>query len=81
MDLKERLEQAKQELNDLRTAYRMTLAGQSWSTKDGESSRSVTNVSLSTLAEEIRKKECEVMNLENRINRTTGKAFRGRVIW
>lgn len=81
MDLKARLEQAKTELKELRDAYRMALSGQSWTTKDGESSRSVTNVSLSTLADEIRRKESEIASLESRIEGTTGKAFRGRVIW
>lgn len=81
MTLNERLEQAKTELQSLRDAYKRALAGQSWTTKDGESSRSVVNVSLSALADEIRKKEQEVQNLEDRLEGKTSHAFRGRLIW
>lgn len=81
MDLNERLQVARTELSELKEAYRRALAGQSWSTKDGESSRSVTNVSLSVLADEIRRKENEIQNLEDRISGITSKAFRGRMVW
>lgn len=81
MNLQERLEQARAELQDLKSAYKRALTAQSWNTKDGESSRSVTNASLAVLADEIRKKEAEVSNLEDRISGRTSKAFRGRLIW
>lgn len=81
MNLKEQLERAKTELEELRAAYKRTLAAQSWNTKDGESSRSVTNVSLSVLSDEIRKKEVEVRALEDRAAGRTSSAFRGRMIW
>ena len=77
----ERLELARQELQDLKTAYKRTLSAQSWQTKDGESSRSVTNVSLAELSKQIQAKQKEVDMLEDRLEGRSSGAFRVGVKW
>lgn len=82
MDLQERLTQARAELEDLQKAYRRALTAQSWQTKDGESTRSVTNANISYLANLVRQKQREVDNLQDRIDgKCTGGAFRVGVRW
>lgn len=74
MTLTERIDIAYQELADLEKAYKRTLSAQSWSTKDGDSQRSVTNVSLAELSRQIVAKKTEIANLERRL-RGGSKAF------
>lgn len=81
MTLEEKLIQARADLESLREAYKRTLTAAAWEQKDGESSRSITNTSLSVLVKEISKKEKEIENLENRINGTSASAFRVGVKW
>lgn len=76
MTLNEKLAQAQQDLESLREAYQRVLTAQSWEQKDGEASRSVTNVSLATLVKEIARKEKEIENLEARIDGVSPSAFR-----
>lgn len=60
----EKLARLRDELAGLKATYNRVLAAQSWETGDGQNSRRVTNVSLSSLSAEIRKKEKEIEYLE-----------------
>lgn len=62
-----RLNELKERLSTLRSSYNRTLAAQSWETRDGMNSRSVTNANLSDLSKEIRRVEREIESLENQL--------------
>lgn len=81
MTVAEKLEKANNELAELEKAYKVALKAASWETKDGQSSRSVTNVSLSILASEIDKKKIEISKLECQLEGRSSKAFRVGVKW
>lgn len=61
---RQRLEELYNELDSLQEAFNRTLAAQSWATRDGMSSRDVTNPDLADLAWEIREKRKEIDALE-----------------
>lgn len=78
---REQLQKARAELQELEKAYSMVLKAQAWSTKDGDSSRSVTNQSLAAVSDEIRKKKAEIKALEEAIAGRTSSAMRAGVRW
>lgn len=81
MTVAEKLKKANEELVELERSYKVALKAASWETRDGQSSRSVTNVSLSVLASEIDKKKLEIDRLECQLEGRSGKAFRVGVKW
>jgi hypothetical protein len=81
MTIEEKLTIARQELAELEKARTRALTAQSWESKDGDSSRRVSNASLSVIVEEIRKKKAEIEALESKLTGKTGKAFRMGVLW
>lgn len=82
MTLNEKLIQAQEELVELQKAYKRALAGQQWQTRDGDSTRSVTNQNLSVLSDEINKKKAEIASLENQIaTGRTGRSAKVNVYW
>lgn len=81
MTVAEKLQKANNELAELERSYKVALKAASWETRDGQSSRSVTNVSLAVLASEIDKKKLEISRLESQLEGRSGKAFRVGVKW
>lgn len=81
MTTAEKLQKAQQELQELESAYRSAIKAASWKTQDGQSSRSVQNVSVAVLADQISKKKAEIETLENIAAGRSGKAFRVGVRW
>jgi len=82
MTLEEKLAIAKSELEALKKAYLNAIKAASWDSRDGDSRRSVTNQSLSTLSKEIDRKEAEIVYLESQIanHGYSGRAFRVGIV-
>lgn len=59
-----KLQQLYERLEELKSAYKRALTAQSWETKDGMNSRSVTNADLASLSREIKRTEDEIESLE-----------------
>lgn len=72
-----KLQIAKEELKDLKAAYKTALeTGSSWKAQDGNSRREVENYSITSLLSAIRDKEAEIANLEAKISGSLkNKAF------
>jgi hypothetical protein len=81
MTTEERLAEARQELEDLNRAYKRALTAQSWQTKDGDSTRSVTNANIQYLASLIKDKRKEISLLEDRLEGRSHGAYRIGVKW
>lgn len=71
----EKINIAKAELADLKSALKMSLNG-SWETRDGSSSRRVTVHSPMTLNRLIREKEAEISDLEAQLAGWSHKSIR-----
>lgn len=75
--LEKRLAEAREELERARRAYYNALNAQSWETRDGQSSRSVTNANVMTLKSLYERAKADVEELEAlQSGAFGGRAFR-----